>query len=413
MMDEELQPDPSGGTPLTPTRIFLRGLAVTLPAILTVVILIWVAQGINDYIIQPATWIVKVTVAQVLDQSVPSSQLVTLEAAPPLDYCGSDYLVTKELRDRYRRFLETYPAPADRMDADGDSAPESAVSPKSRVEWMQLKAETPPPEVYVRLGPKAVPYPVYAEVARNLPPGQVPQSARGVYMEFVAEKSSSFIPLSVLSVLLIVVLLYFIGRFVSVRIGSWFVTKFEEQVLGRVPIIRNVYGSVKQVTDFVFTENQPVEYRRVVAVQYPRRGIWMIGFATGESMLEIAVGAREPCVAVLMPTSPMPVTGFTINVPKSEVLDLDLTVEQAMQFCISCGVLSPPHQKVTRETLQRLIRTGVMKHDAASLDPDLSQSDASSLLDAHRVPTPDSSSDGNGGRNRGDADDSRPLPQSE
>jgi uncharacterized membrane protein len=402
--DDELQPDPSGGTPLTPTRIFLRGLAVTLPAILTVVILIWVAQGINDYIIQPATWIVKVTVAQVLDQSVPSTQLVSIEAAPPLHYCGSDYLVTKELRERYRRFLATHPGPTRQPDAADQSVPESTVSPKSRVEWMQIKAETTPSEVYVRLGPKAVPYPVYAEVARNLPPGQVPQSARGVYMEFVAEKSSSFIPLSVLSVLLIVVMLYFIGRFVSVRIGSWVVTKFEEQVLGRVPVISNVYGGVKQVTDFVFTENQPVEYRRVVAVQYPRKGIWMIGFATGESMLEIAVGAREPCVAVLMPTSPMPVTGFTINVPKSEVLDLDLTVEQAMQFCISCGVLSPPHQKVTRETLQRLIRTGVMKHDGESFDQEPPPSDASSPRDAHRIPHSDTTTVGNSGPRHDDGE---------
>src|SRR5690606_21937819 len=113
--------------------------------------------------------------------------------------------------------------------------------------------------------------------------------------------------------------------------------------------------------DFVFTENQPVEYRRVVAVEYPRKGIWSIGFVTGESMPDIAVASGEPCVAVLIPTAPMPMAGCTVSVPKSGILDLNLTGEHAMQFCISCGVLTPPHQRLTREPLQRLVKTGVMK----------------------------------------------------
>lgn len=345
--------------PMTPTRIFLRGLAVSLPTILTIVILIWVAHLIQDNIITPATWLVKYAISQAVDHSVATSTKYDIQAAPPLDYCGSDYRVTKELRDEYQRFLHSDQNAGTRI---GDSGAWT-LAEQRRSEWMQVRAERTPAQVFVPLGPWAVPYDVYAEVGRSVPPGQIPTSARAVYMEFVAQRYfGSVFHLSALSVVLIIVALYFVGRFVSVQVGGWIVGKFEEQVLGRVPVIRNVYGSVKQVTDFVFSENQQVEYRRVVAVQYPCKGIWSIGFVTGESMLDIAVTAGEPCVAVLVPTSPMPMTGFTVSVPRSELLDLDLSVEQAMQFCISCGVLTPAHQRLAPETFQRLVRTGVLRN---------------------------------------------------
>ena len=96
-----------------------------------------------------------------------------------------------------------------------------------------------------------------------------------------------------------------------------------------------------------------VEYSRVVAIEYPRRGIWSLGLVTGDSMLDITNAAGEPMVSVLVPSSPMPVTGYTMNVPRSEVTDLNITVDQAFQFCISCGVLVPPQQKVTPELLKQ------------------------------------------------------------
>ena len=69
-----------------------------------------------------------------------------------------------------------------------------------------------------------------------------------------------------------------------------------------------------------------------------------MGFVTGDSMLDIRNAAGEPMLTVLMPTSPMPATGFTISVPKSETIDLNITIDQAIQFCVSCGVVVPPHQ---------------------------------------------------------------------
>lgn len=143
-----------------------------------------------------------------------------------------------------------------------------------------------------------------------------------------------------LSVFLLIV--YFLGKFVAAGIGNFFVG-LGESLIRRLPLISNVYSSVKQVTDFVFSERE-IEFNRVVAVEYPRKGIWSVGFVTGESMLDIAAAANEPVLSVLMPTSPMPVTGFTITVRKSEAVDLNITVDQAIQFIVSCGVVIPPQQ---------------------------------------------------------------------
>jgi uncharacterized membrane protein len=84
--------------------------------------------------------------------------------------------------------------------------------------------------------------------------------------------------------------------------------------------------------------------------------MWSIGFVTSSGMQEIADHTGEPMVSLLMPTSPMPMTGFTITVPRKEVIELDLTIDQAFQFCLSCGVLVPPHQKANAEILSKQAR---------------------------------------------------------
>jgi uncharacterized membrane protein len=140
----------------------------------------------------------------------------------------------------------------------------------------------------------------------------------------------------------LIVGLYFLGRFLAFRLGRGVLHLFDRVVL-RLPLVRNVYGSVKQVTDFLLREREEIEYRRVVAVEYPRKGIWSLGLVTGESMREVWNAAGQECLSVLIPSSPVPVTGYTINVARSEVLDLNMSVDQAFQFCISCGVVVPPH----------------------------------------------------------------------
>lgn len=368
---QEETPETPAPAELTPTRIFLRGLAVSLPTVLTIVILIWVLNFMNRYIIVPATWTVKYSMSHFVDESVPSESLERLDNAPPLAYCESGYLVTKDLRDRFRKFqrgqdLKENEKPVSEIDSEDRDAETYAMRMQRQIGWLQVEAEKLDSELYVQLGPMAVPYPVYAEVARHLPPGQVPTSARAVYTEYVANKYfQSLFHLSLLTVVLIIFLLYFTGQFVSAKLGGWIVRTFETQILGRLPLVRNIYGSSKQVTEFLFSENQTIDYSRVAAIQYPRKGVWSIGFVTGDSMMQISVGAGEPCVTFLIPSSPAPMTGYTVNVPRSEVLELNITVEQAMQFCISCGVLSPSHQKMTPQKFKELVEQGLIRASIA------------------------------------------------
>jgi uncharacterized membrane protein len=116
-----------------------------------------------------------------------------------------------------------------------------------------------------------------------------------------------------------------------------------EGLVARVPVVRNVYSAVKQVTEFLVRE-RAVEFRRVVAVEYPRRGVWAIAFVTGEGLPDVGAAANEPVLSLLIPTSPMPATGLTAMVRKSDVIDLNITLDQAIQYIVSCGVVVPPHQ---------------------------------------------------------------------
>ena len=300
-----------------PLRFFLRGLAISLPAILTVVIVAWLLRGLNDYVLEPATTAVRYVIGAALDDSVDVDDLTAAAATKGYRFDDSQNFDGKPL----------------------------AVLSNGQVTISR----------YVLLGPRAVPLDDYRRATKNVLPGLEPISARGVYGR-LAEREwfNSYLGLNLLAIATMLAGLYFLGRFVSAKLGHWIVTQIETNLLGRLPVIRTVYGAVKQVTDFLFSESQ-VEYRRVIALEYPRRGIWSLGLVTGESMLQIAGRAGEPCLSVLIPSSPMPVTGYTVNVLRSEVLDLDLTVDQAFQFCISCGVLVPAQQKITPDQLARLI----------------------------------------------------------
>jgi uncharacterized membrane protein len=192
-------------------------------------------------------------------------------------------------------------------------------------------------------GQKWIPREVFEQVEKN--PGDLilsTASASDMYSRYV--RTQHLPRWRTIPVFLIVFtgFLYLLGRSLAAGVGRIVVTGFESMI-NRLPLVRNVYSSVKQVTDLVFAEHE-LQFNRVVAVQYPREGIWSLGFVVGDSLLEIRAAANEPVVAVLMPTSPMPATGFVITVRKSEILDLNITLDQAIQFIVSCGVVSPPYE---------------------------------------------------------------------
>ena len=381
-------PDSDPPKAASPTRFFLRGLAIALPAILTVAILFWIGGIVNSYIISPISYGVRYVIAQGIDDSQPSEELIFWDQLPALEYCEKNYRITPELKLQLEKDWDT---PGDHRTADGTISAEIPVEGLTR----QIDDPAENPQVFVPFGEQAVPYRDYQVVAQKVAISEIPSNSVAVYMEFVTIKyfGSQFL-LSAGAVAVAIVLLYFIGRLVTVRIGAWFVNQFESAVLARLPVISTIYSAVKQVTDFLFSERQ-IEYNRVVAIEYPRRGIWSLGFVTGDSMMELTAAAGEPLVTVLIPTSPMPVTGYTMSVPRRELIDLNVTIDQAFQFCVSCGVLVPPHQQVTPELLQQELAKRLTREltAGAAKGAITGAEDEDNADNTGEDPSPDSSSD--------------------
>ncbi len=258
------------------------------PPLMTIVIFVWVGNTIEQYVMRPVTWGVREAILW----------------------------HTADIRDNVQ-----------------------VADPSQRT--VQIEGTT-----YRRLpNDTFVPERVYNRARRNRSARQpLPQTGDAVYRQYIDHTYLRPYYITPLFLVVFVVLLYLLGNFMAAGIGHFFWRRFE-QGIHRLPLVRSVYSSVKQVTDFLFSESN-IEYTRVVAVEYPREGIWSLGFVTGESLVDIRGIANEPVVSLLMCTSPAPMTGFTITVRKSEVIDLNITIDQALQYIVSCGVVVPPQQLV-------------------------------------------------------------------
>jgi uncharacterized membrane protein len=138
---------------------------------------------------------------------------------------------------------------------------------------------------------------------------------------------------------------YVMGRIVGGWLGRKLFGVFE-RLLGSMPLIRQIYPSVKQIVSFFFSdgngEKSSMQFSRVVIVQYPRPGVWSVGFLTGSAMRAIA-DRSGGAVTVFIPSSP-PFSGWTVSVPTSEVHELPITIDEAIRYIVSGGVVVPAHQ---------------------------------------------------------------------
>lgn len=139
-----------------------------------------------------------------------------------------------------------------------------------------------------------------------------------------------------------VILIYLAGRTLGGIIGRKIYRQLE-LFLTRIPVIKQVYPHVKQVVDMIFGEKQ-IAFKRVVLVEYPRQGIWSVGFVTSDGMKSVGDQAGESAITVFIPSTPTPFTGFTITVPKSQIVDVSMTVDEALRFVLTGGVLVPSKQ---------------------------------------------------------------------
>ncbi len=136
-----------------------------------------------------------------------------------------------------------------------------------------------------------------------------------------------------------ILVMYFLGKLLSRRVVQ-FVWRSVEQLVRKVPLVRNVYSSAQQVTAFLI-ERRNLRNGEVVAVEYPRSRMWTLGYVTGDALREVAEAAGEPLISVLVDTSPVPFIGFTCMVSRREVVELKISIDQALQYVISCGVIVP------------------------------------------------------------------------
>lgn len=132
--------------------------------------------------------------------------------------------------------------------------------------------------------------------------------------------------------------------------------EFWEAVLNRIPLVRSIYSSVKQISSTIL-DSRGKSFRKVVMLQYPRKGIWSIGFLTNENVSTDIEGIDEELVAVFVPTTPNPTSGFIIMAPREDITELDMTVEEGFKFIISMAVIVPDGPIQTELTRNKVAQT--------------------------------------------------------
>jgi uncharacterized membrane protein len=277
-------------------KALLRGLAVVLPPLLTVLVFLWAWTMIDTYILTPCEQVAgRLIVWAIRDvkSGVPDGAVV------------------------YR------------------SEPGAAIT---AFEYNSQK--------YVPVGrtDKWIPESVEAIVDANLPNHLPAPATASVYYEYFVRlqylRRERTVPLFLAMFLLA---LYVTGKLMAARVGRY-LQRIAEGAVDRMPVVRDVYSATKQITETVFSEHD-MPFLRVVAVEYPRKGIWQIAFVTGEGFKDLYEAAGEPVVSLLVSHSPIPATGFTCTALKRDTIELNITVDQAMQYIVSCGVVVPAHQR--------------------------------------------------------------------
>ncbi|MCE2916890.1 MAG: DUF502 domain-containing protein [Rubrivivax sp.] len=142
-----------------------------------------------------------------------------------------------------------------------------------------------------------------------------------------------------MGVLVLGTLMFLTGVFVTNIFGQWWVKQWD-RLLGKIPIVKSIYNSVKQVSDTLFSSNGNA-FREAVLVQYPRQGAWTIAFVTGKPGGEVAQHLHGDYLSLYVPTTPNPTSGFFLMMPRADVIELGMSVDEALKYVISMGVVAP------------------------------------------------------------------------
>ena len=145
-------------------------------------------------------------------------------------------------------------------------------------------------------------------------------------------------------VLIVIVAIILTGMFAITIAGRW-LFRMWEKVLQRIPIVRSIYSSVKQVSDTLLSSSGDA-FKKAVLIRYPHANSWTIAFQTGMPMKEVAEKLDSPHIHVFVPTTPNPTSGFFMIVPKDSVIELTISVEDALKHIVSMGTVPPVGQEL-------------------------------------------------------------------
>jgi uncharacterized membrane protein len=156
---------------------------------------------------------------------------------------------------------------------------------------------------------------------------------------------TTYLPFNIpgLGLVIAVVLLTLIGALTAGYVGRLLV-RISERILARMPIIRGIYGAMKQIFETVLAK-QSNTFREAVLVEWPRPGMWTIAFITGRAEGEVSDQVGPDTVSVYVPTTPNPTSGYLMFVPRRDVVVLAMTVEEAIKMVISTGIVTPPDRR--------------------------------------------------------------------
>jgi uncharacterized membrane protein len=158
-------------------------------------------------------------------------------------------------------------------------------------------------------------------------------------MEFVPADWQPHFYFPGLGLALTLIIVWLTGLLASNILGRR-VIQFSESIVHRIPVVNSIYGGVKQVSDTLFRPGGQA-FRKVMLIQYPRRGTWTVAFQTGQPTGEVKSRLGEDYVSVYVPTTPNPTSGFFLMVPRSEAIELSMSIDEALKYVISMGSVPP------------------------------------------------------------------------
>ena len=173
-----------------------------------------------------------------------------------------------------------------------------------------------------------------------------------VVIEWIDDKVTSILPrfynpetylpfgIPGLGLLIVCIVLILVGALTAGIVGRFWL-RISEQLLGRMPVIRSVYGAIKPIFEAILS-NQSDSFREVVLFEYPRRGSWAMGFITSKTKGEVQNSTEDEVVNVFVPTTPNPTSGYLLFIPRRKVVVLSMTVEDGIKMVVSGGIVTPP-----------------------------------------------------------------------